>query len=68
MVNCILTPFTAMISNPAHPKHMSLVKKSLQTVYNGKIETLRLHIQDFTRQIHNTGLNKEFTIRTQENQ
>ncbi len=28
----------------------------------------RLHIQDFTRRIQNTGLYHKFTIRTQENQ
>jgi hypothetical protein len=39
----------------------------MQTVYDGKIENLHLHIQDFTCCIQNTGLYKEFLIRTQEN-
>ena len=68
MVNYNLTPFTATIDDPARLKHMATVKAPLQTVYDGKIENLRLHIQDFTRRIQNTGLYKEFTIRTQENQ
>jgi hypothetical protein len=46
---------------------MALVKEPLKTVYDGKIENLRLHIQDFTRRIQNTGFYKEFIIKTQEN-
>jgi hypothetical protein len=67
MVIYNLTPFTAKIDDPARHKHMATVKSPLQTVYDGKIENLRLHIQDFTRRIQNTGLYKEFSIRTQEN-
>jgi hypothetical protein len=67
MVIYNLTPFTAKIDDPARHKHMATVKSPLQTVYDGKIENLRLHIQDFTRRIQNTGLYKEFSVRTQEN-
>jgi hypothetical protein len=67
MVNYNLTPFTATIDEPARLKHMSTVTAPLQTVYDGKIENLNLHIQDFTRHIRNTGLYQEFLIRTQEN-
>jgi hypothetical protein len=67
MVLYNLTPFTATIDDPSRLKHMATVKAPLQTVYDGKIENLRLHIQDFTRRIQNTGLYKEFSIRTQEN-
>jgi hypothetical protein len=67
MVNYNLIPFTVTINDPARLEHMALVKEPLQTVYNGKIENLRLHIQDFTCRIQNTGLCQEFTIRTQEN-
>jgi hypothetical protein len=59
MVYYNLTPFTATIDNPARLKHMSMVKAPLQTVYDGKVENLNLHIQDFTRRIRNTGLYKE---------
>jgi hypothetical protein len=48
MVNYNLTPFTATVDDPARLKHMALVKEPLKTVYEGKIENLRLHIQDFT--------------------
>jgi hypothetical protein len=68
MVYYNLTPFTATVDDPARLKHMATVKAPLQTVYDGKIENLRLHIQDFTRRIQNTGIYKEFIIRTQENQ
>jgi hypothetical protein len=67
MVNYNLTPFTAMTDDPARLKHMATVKASLQTVYDGKIENLRLHIQDFTSRMQNTGLYKEFSIGTTEN-
>jgi hypothetical protein len=67
MVYYNLTPFTATIDDPARLKHMSTVKAPLQTVYDGKVENLQLHIQDFTRHIKSTGLLKEFLIRTQEN-
>jgi hypothetical protein len=67
MVNYNLTPFTATIDDPARLKHMATVKASLQTVYDGKIENLRLHIQDFTSRMQNTGLYKEFLIGTTEN-
>jgi hypothetical protein len=67
MVQYNLTPFTAAIDDPNRLKHMSTVKTPLQTVYDGKVENLRLHIQDFIRRIQNTGLYKEFLIRTQEN-
>ncbi len=55
MLNLNLTPFTAMIDDPACLKHM-VIEDPLQTVYDGKNENLRLHIQDFTCQIQNTGL------------
>jgi hypothetical protein len=42
MVNYNLMPFTATIDDPARLKHMATVKSPLQTVYDGKIETLRL--------------------------
>jgi hypothetical protein len=45
---------------------MEMVKAPLQTVYNGKIENLRLHIQGFTRRIKNTGFYHEISIRTTE--
>jgi hypothetical protein len=45
---------------------MAAVKTPLQ-VYNGKIENLWLHVQELTRCMKNTGLYKEFTVRTQEN-
>jgi hypothetical protein len=48
MVNYNPTPFTATVDDPARLKHMALVKEPLKTVYEGKIENLRLHIQDFT--------------------
>ena len=67
MVNYNLTPFTATIDDPARLKHMAMVKAPLQTVYDGKIENLRLHIQDFTCRIKNTGLYHEFLICTTEN-
>jgi hypothetical protein len=67
MVNYNLTPFTATIDDPARLQHMSAVTAPLQTVYDGKIENLNLHIQDFTRRIRNTGLYQEFIIKTQEN-
>jgi hypothetical protein len=41
---------------------MAMVKEPQQTVYNGKIENLRLHIQDFTRRIQKKGLYQEFTL------
>jgi hypothetical protein len=44
-----------MIDDPACLKHM-VIEDPLQTVYDGKNENLRLHIQDFTCQIQNTGL------------
>jgi hypothetical protein len=56
-----------MIDDPARLKHMATVKASLQTIYDGKIENLQLHIQDFNRHMQNTGLYKEFSIQTQEN-
>ncbi len=68
MVTYNLTPFTATIDDPARLKHMATVQAPLQTVYDGKIENLRLYIQDVTRRIQTTGLYKEFTIRLQENQ
>jgi hypothetical protein len=52
-------PFTTTIDDPACLKHMVTVKAPLQTVNDGKIDNLRLHIQ-VTRQIQNTGLYKEF--------
>jgi hypothetical protein len=67
MVIYNLTPFTAKIDDPTHHKHMATVKRPLQTVYDGKNENLRLHIQDFTRRIQNTGLYNEFNVCTQEN-
>jgi hypothetical protein len=67
MVHYNLTPFTATIDDPSRLKHMATVKAPLQMVYDGNIENLRLHIQDFTRRIQNTGLYQEFSIRTQEN-
>ncbi len=67
MVTYNLTPFTATIDDPGCLKHMVIVKAPLQMVYDGKIENLCLHIQDFTCRIQNTGLSKEFLIRTQEN-
>jgi hypothetical protein len=66
MVLYNLTPFTTTIDDPTCLKHMATVKAPLQTVYDGKIENVRLHIQDFMRRIQNTGLYKEFSIRTQE--
>ncbi len=65
MVTYNLTPFTATIDDPARLKHMATVQAPLQTVYDGKIENLRLYIQDVTRRIQTTGLYKEFTIRLQ---
>jgi hypothetical protein len=67
MVIYSLTPFLASIDDPARLKHMVAVKTLLQAVYNGKIENLRLHVQEFTRRMKNTGLYKKFTVRTQEN-
>jgi hypothetical protein len=55
MVQYNLTPFAAAIDDPNRLKHMSTVKTPLQTVYDGKVENLRLHIQDFIRRIQNTG-------------
>jgi hypothetical protein len=67
MVLYNLTPFTTTIDDPLRLKHMATVKDPLPTVYDGKVENIRLHIQDFTRRMQNTGLYKEFSIRTQEN-
>jgi hypothetical protein len=64
MVNYNLTPFTATIDDPARLKHMAQVTAPLQTVYDGKIENLRLFIQDFNRRNKNKGLYHEFSIRT----
>jgi hypothetical protein len=49
MVQYNLTPFTSTIDDPARLKHMIMVTEPLRTIYDGKIETLRLHIQDFVR-------------------
>ncbi len=68
MVNYNLMSVTATIDDSACLKHMVMVKAPLQTVYDGKIENLRLHIQDFTRCIQTTGLYREFIIWMQENQ
>jgi hypothetical protein len=67
MVTYNLTPFTAKIDDPARLKHMAQVTAPLQTIYDGKIENLRLFIQDFTRRVQNKGLYHEFSIRTTEN-
>jgi hypothetical protein len=48
MVNYNLTIFTAMIDDLTHLKHIAIAKDPLQTVYDGRIENLSLHIQDFT--------------------
>jgi len=61
------TPFNTTIDDPARLKRMAMVKAPLQTVYDGKIENLQLHIQDFTRHIKNTRLCHEFLIHTTEN-
>jgi hypothetical protein len=46
---------------------MQLVKAPLKTIYDGKPEQLRTHIQEFTRCMQNTGLYQEFQIMTTEN-
>jgi len=46
---------------------MAAVKTPLQAVYDGKIENLQLHVQELTQRMKNSGLYKEFTVRTQEN-
>jgi hypothetical protein len=67
MVNYNLTPFTSTIDDPARLKHMAMVKEPLRTVYDCKIENLRLHIQEFVRRMQSSGLYKEFIIKTIEN-
>jgi hypothetical protein len=51
-----------MIDQSACLKHTAIAKDPLQTVYDGKIDDLRLQIQDFTCLIKNMGLYEEFTI------
>ncbi len=44
-----------------------MVKTPLMTKFEGKPEQLRIHIQEITRRMKNTGLYQEFQIRLQEN-
>ena len=66
MIPYNVTPFTCSIYNPLCLKQMPLVKAPLKTIYDGKPEQLRTHIQEFTRRMQNTGLYQEFQIRTTE--
>jgi hypothetical protein len=67
MIPYNVTPFTCSIYDPSHLKQMQLVKAPLKTIYDGKPEQLRTHIQEFTRCMQNTGLYQEFQIMTTEN-
>ncbi len=67
MIPYNVTPFTCSIYDPLCLKQMPLVKAPLKTIYDGKPEQLRTHIQEFTRRMQNTGLYQEFQIRTTEN-
>jgi hypothetical protein len=62
-----ITPSTFSIENPLCLKQMQLVKAPLKTIYDGKPEQLRTHIQEFMRRMQNTGLYQEFQICTTEN-
>jgi hypothetical protein len=62
-----VTPFTCSIYDPLCLKQMPLVKAPLKTIYDGKPEQLRTHIQEFARCMQNTGLYQEFQIQTTKN-
>jgi hypothetical protein len=67
MISYNITPFSGTIDDPARLKQMALVKAPLKTKFDGNPDHLRIHIQEFTRRMKNTGLYQEFHIRTQGN-